>query len=314
MTNKGHSYMLGTAASAWNYWYIGDYSNQTLAQWPKRSISSKKFKATAKRDSSETFFPESTLTALIAGFAEAFNLTMPNIAYAEWFNPFFGTSSSTNESEVIQMVDSAEDGTALPLWPLIQPERNASFLVAWDDDPDAFPNNWLNGTNMYTAFLAAEAAGLPFPVVPPVNTMMNRNYNLNPTFFGCDTNLTTTKSTKSPIVLYITNSPYSAYTNYSWTQTTFSAEQLNTIFTNEFNQFTQGNGTLDNEWTQCLGCAVIDRSLEKIGMQRSEQCEKCLSKYCWDGTLNETTPTIVDPYLRLDPTLSFAEWNLTNSA
>jgi hypothetical protein len=43
---------------------------------------------------------------------------------------------------------------------------------------------------------------------------------------------------------------------------------MDDIFLNGFNQLTQGNGTLDHEWPICLGCAAIERSLEKVGMER----------------------------------------------
>jgi lysophospholipase len=144
--------------------------------------------------------------------------------------------------------------------------------------------------------------------------MLNRNYTLKPTLFGCDINLTTTKSADSPIVLYVANAPYSAYTNYTWSggAGSFNFAQFNEIFVNSFNQLTQGNGTLDSEWTTCLGCAVIDRSLAKIGMQRTKQCESLLARYCWDGTVDERTPGLFDPILATDPGLSFAEWNATS--
>jgi len=80
------------------------------------------------------------------------------------------------------------------------------------------------------------------------------------------------------------------------------------IFENSFNYMTQGNGTLDEEWPACLGCAAIDRSLEKVGMQRTEQCKSCFERYCWDGTTDEHTPGIIDPALKLDPGLGFEDW------
>jgi lysophospholipase len=112
-------------------------------------------------------------------------------------------------------------------------------------------------------------------------------------------------------VLYMANAPYSAYTNYTWTQSTFSNTQMYEIFDNSFNAFTQGNGTLDHEWSASLGCAVVERSLEKLGMKRTRQCERCFKEHCWDGTYDEREPGILDPSLPLAPGLSFAEWNAT---
>jgi lysophospholipase len=223
-------------------------------------------------------------------------------------------SSSTKQAKEIVFVDSSESNQSIPLWPLIQPARNATFLIAYEDGPDSLPYGWITGANLHNTYLAANASGLPFPIIPPVNTLQNLNYTIKPTLFGCDSNLTTTKSADSPIVLYIANAPYSAYTNYTWTggAGAFNFAQFNEIFVNSFNQLTQGNGTLDSGWTSCLGCAVIDRSLEKIGMQRTKQCKQCLARYCWDGTVDEREPGKLEPSLALNPGLTYAEWNATS--
>ena len=178
---------------------------------------------------------------------------------------------------------------------------------------DKIRQNWNNGTNLHDTYLAAEAAGLPFPVIPDATTFINRNYTTNPVFFGCDAALTTTKSTDSPIVLYLANAPYSAYTNFSFTQSAVSLSQMQDIFVNGFNQLSQGNGTLDKQWPECLGCAVIDRSLDAVGLNRTAQCSQCFKKYCWDGTSDDTPAPIVNPSLKLYPNVTFAEWNATHS-
>jgi lysophospholipase len=101
---------------------------------------------------------------------------------------------------------------------------------------------------------------------------MNKGYGTRPTFFGCDANLTNTGDLTAPIVLYLPNAPYSAHTNYSWLQESFSHEQMSVILTNSFNYATQGNSTLDKERPECLGCAAVDRSLTKVGMAWTVQC------------------------------------------
>ncbi|KAF8847197.1 hypothetical protein BDZ45DRAFT_607809, partial [Acephala macrosclerotiorum] len=72
------------------------------------------------------------------------------------------------------------------------------------------------------------------------------------------------------------------------------------------------NGTLENEWSACPGCAVIDRSLEGIGMASTKQYEKCLEKYCWDGTVDDVEPGIMNLTLLLSPDVSYEEWNATS--
>ncbi|KUJ11335.1 FabD/lysophospholipase-like protein [Mollisia scopiformis] len=314
------SFMMGTAAAAFNFWYIEDATNGTVAPFPKRSIDTT-MQGLEKRYEGQSLFPESEIQTLIEVYKSDFNLSMPEIAYSIWPNPFQvnTTNNTTSVSDSVgslaelTFVDSTETGSSLPIAGMIQPARNVSFIIAWDDDADSIPYAWDNGTNLYNAYTIANASGLPFPIIPPVATIMNRNYSLKPTLFGCDANLTTTKSTASPIVLYMTTAPYSAYTNYTWITGNFSLTQFNEIFVNSFNQITQGNGTLDSEWTTCLGCAVIDRSLSALGMPRTRQCEKCMDKYCWDGTVDDVEPEIMDPPLMLYPNISFAEWNATSA-
>ena len=187
--------------------------------------------------------------------------------------------------------------------------------MALDSDGDAWPYNWSNGTNIYNAYLAARSYNLSFPKIPTVNTIMNRGYNLRPTFFGCAVNVCADSArdlNQGPVIAYIPNSPFSAFTNYSFAQMTFSEKQMDEIFLNSFDEITQGNATWDKEWPVCLGCAAIERSREAVGIKRSSQCERCFAKYCWDGFEDERTPGIVDPPLALDPTLSFQVWNQTH--
>ncbi|KAF2154503.1 hypothetical protein K461DRAFT_265908 [Myriangium duriaei CBS 260.36] len=132
-----------------------------------------------------------------------------------------------------------------------------------------------------------------------------------PVAFGCDAKLTNSNDLRAPIVMYMPNAPYSAYTNYSYSFSSFSNEQIAVILTNSFNEVTQGNGTLDAEWPECLGCIAIDRSLAKMGIPRTAQCQGCILKYCWDGVEDDAMVSVVDLPLALDPRLNFEMWNQT---
>jgi len=242
--------MMGTATSAVNFWIIENDSNGVLAPFPKRSINSLK-RSTQLSQRNLSLFPNGTLNGLLGGFKSIFGLSAAQVDHAIWPNPFACSSSGIPRD--LNLVDSSEAGQAIPLWSQIQPVRASSFIITWDDNPDAEPYAWLNGTSIYNTYMAAKASGLPFPIVPPPRTMLNNNFTLRPTFFGCDANLTTSGTTQSLIVLYMANSPYSAYTNYTWTQSIFSNAQMYEAFENSFNAFTQGNGTLDHEWPACLG-------------------------------------------------------------
>jgi lysophospholipase len=89
------------------------------------------------------------------------------------------------------------------------------YSIAWDSNEDANPFSWNNGTNLYNTYVRANVSGIPLPIVLTPATFINKNFTTHPVFFGCNTELTTTKSPASPIIAYFANAPYSAYTNYS---------------------------------------------------------------------------------------------------
>ncbi|OJZ83665.1 hypothetical protein ASPFODRAFT_140016 [Aspergillus luchuensis CBS 106.47] len=307
------SLVIGTSAGAFNFWYLESVSNGTLGQFAKRSTTHKS--SLAKRLSKPA-----NLNGLVEAFADTFDLNLTEVAYSTFPNPFTNLSLSTGNahtSPTLKLVDGSETGQTIPLWGQIQPARNVDFIIAWDDSQDADPYSWNNGTNLYNTYLAANATGLPFPVIPSSKTMMNLNYTLHPQFFGCDANLTTTGDDRSPIVLYMANAPYSAYTNFSFWQTATSREQMKDIFVNSFDIVTQANGSWDGEWAECIGCAAVERSLKRVGMERTRQCERCFEKYCWDGELDErelyeSDPGVLNPTLILNPGVGFEVWNATN--
>ena len=318
--------MMGSSSEAENMWYIEDLSNGTLGTFAKRS----RFEAhlspsnLAKRQNNAV--PLSELEDLFDAFNETFEENATSAIYASWPNPFVGldtTTPSLRDEPYLKIVDGSEAGQGIPLWSLIQPARHLDLIFAWDDGADARPNGWNNGTNLYNTYLAAMRHGLPFPIVPTAPTFIKYNYTHRPVFFGCDVNLTTTKDPGTPIVLYLANSPYSAYNNFSFVQSTTSRAQMGEIYVNSFDLLTQGNGTLDAEWAQCLGCAAIDRSIARLGMERTLQCRSCMERYCWDGNSEPDHITgpkdgtyevtqIVDLEMVLNPGVSFAEWNATH--
>jgi lysophospholipase len=311
---------MGAAGTAVNFWYIEDVSNGSLATFTKRGIDASARPLVRRQQSSgsspEAGFPIQFLEELIDAFNESFHLPLDQLAYAWYPNPFAGLPSVSSElrGPSLKLVDASENGQAIPLWTQIQPARGSNFIIAWDDAGDAKPYAWNNGTNLYDTYVRANEAGIPFPVVPSASTFIARNYTTQPVFFGCDASLTTTKDARSPIVAYFANAPYSAYTNISYFQTNTSMAQVGEMWVNSFNQMTQGNGTLDTEWPVCLGCAAIERSLAKVGLQTTEQCQRCFDKYCWDGTSVEEYPgtETVGPSLVLDPSLGFLKWVKTN--
>lgn len=283
-------FVMATAASAWNFWYLSAMTNGTLGQFTKRGMES------------------AALDALVEevdeAFSEEWSYTVSEISNPSIPNPF------GDSEENLTLADGSEAGQAIPFLPLIQPERKVDFIMAWDDSVELEPYTWSDGRNLRETYLQAKKHGLPFPEIPPASEMLARNYTLKPALFGCNTNLTTTRDETSPIVAYFANAPYSWYSNYSWSITNMSSALANGVMENSFNLLTQANGSLSDSWTECLGCAAIDRSLSRMGLPRPQACEQCFQEHCWDGTLTAgvSDSFVLDPTLALEPTMGYTEW------
>lgn len=116
----------------------------------------------------------------------------------------------------------------MPLWPLLQRERNVDFIFAVDSSADI--QNWPNGTAFvatYEKFLSNATSDVVFPSIPDQQTyslfsgkrinfrFVNLGLNNRPTFFGCNVSNFTDYSRPPPLVVYFPHSPWTAYTNFS---------------------------------------------------------------------------------------------------
>ncbi|KAH8816564.1 lysophospholipase-like protein [Xylogone sp. PMI_703] len=195
-------------------------------------------------------------------------------------NPFFEYNSDRNpyaDSKTLTLVDGGEDLQNIPLNPVIQPFRNVDVIFAIDSSADTI-YNWPNGTAMVATYQRSLNAsiqnGTAFPSIPDQNTFVNLGLNSRPTFFGCDVaNLTG----PTPLIVYVPNSPYIVNSN------------RNAIIENGYNAATQGNGTIDSQWSTCVACAILSRSFSRTNT----------TKYCWDGTINSTNPGNYTPAFKL---------------
>ncbi|EFX04741.1 lysophospholipase plb1 [Grosmannia clavigera kw1407] len=217
-------------------------------------------------------------------------------------NPFYKYHPETNaaaEDIQLSLVDGGEDLENLPLHPLIQPFRQVDVIVAVDSSADT-DYNWPNGTALrasYDRSLGDISNGTLFPAVPDDNTFVNLGLNKRPTFFGCNaSNFTLTDGqTVPPLVVYLPNAPYSVDSNVSTFTDSYTLTLRNKIITNGFNAATQGNGTVNADWTTCLACAVLSRSFTRTNTSVPAACTTCFAKYCWNGTLNTTNYGAYEP-------------------
>ena len=220
-------------------------------------------------------------------------------------NPFYGFNNATSQiaqTTNLTLVDGGEDLQNIPLHPLIQPLRSVDVIFAIDSSADT-EYNWPNGTSLVATYerslnLSGIGNRTVFPSIPDQNTFVNLGLNTHPTFFGCDPkNLTGI----SPLVVYIPNSPYVYFSNVSTFDPTYNDTERNSIVENGYYVATRANGTADNQWPTCVGCAIISRSLNRTGTAVPEVCTQCMQRYCWNGTVNSTTPANYNPKISLTP-------------
>ncbi|KAJ4251365.1 Lysophospholipase 1 [Fusarium torreyae] len=218
-------------------------------------------------------------------------------------NPFFGwnpTKKSVNaKQEQLTLVDGGEDLQNIPLHPLIQPVREVDIIFAIDSSADT-DNNWPNGTALRATWdrVGSDIGnGTLFPSIPSAETFINERLNQRPTLFGCDADNFTLSDgqTPPPLIFYIPNAPYTAHSNVSTFDMSYSLTERDNIILNGLNGATQGNATIDKEWTTCVACAVLSRSWWKANEKVPDACNTCFDRYCWDGKSNNTAVKNYEP-------------------
>lgn len=223
---------------------------------------------------------------------------------ANYTNPFYlypESKSHYTKSKFLAIVDGGEDRQNLPLHPLIQPERNVDVIFAVDSS--ANNNNWPDGSSLVATYERSLnqkiSNGTAFPAIPDQNTFINLGLNTHPTFFGCNSsNITGTG--EAPLIVYIPNAPYTTHSNVSTFDRKYSNAERDTIILNGYNVATMGNSTRDSNWSTCVGCAMLSRSLERTNTSIPSVCGKCFEQYCWNGTIDSRKPGTYEPRLLLE--------------
>jgi lysophospholipase len=187
-------------------------------------------------------------------------------------------------------VDGGEDLQNIPLSPLIQLVRSVDVIFAVDASADT-GYRWPNGTSLVTTYersLSMIANGTSFAAIPDQTNFINQGLNTRPTFFACDINNTTSPS---PLIVYMPNAPYSAFSNITTFELSINNTQRNAIIQNGYDIATMGNGSLDSQWHTCVACAILSRSFIKTNTPVPGSCTECFNRYCWNGSLNSTAPS-----------------------
>lgn len=212
-------------------------------------------------------------------------------------NPFKDTryvmenfSTSIVDSEHLYLVDGGEDDENVPLIPLLQRDRDLDIIFAIDNSADN-KLQWPDGSSLvhtYERQFVLQGQKIAFPHIPDTNTFINLGLNKRPTFFGCNaTNMTSLKYIP-PLVVYYPNSEYSFNSNQSAFKLSYSRDQMANMISNGFEIATRNNFTDDPEFIGCIACAIMKRKQEALDLELPSECERCLARYCWDGTVDDT--------------------------
>jgi lysophospholipase len=215
-----------------------------------------------------------------------------------WPNPFYQYNIGSNQNSnytTLTLVDGGEDLQNLPLNPLTSSLRQVDVILAVDSSADT-PTAWPNGTSLVATYQRSDDGFAPsnreFPPVPDQNSFVNLGLNRWPTFFGCEAKNTTDAG---PLIVYLPNTPYSFFSNVSTFDLEYTTEERDKIIQNGYDVVTMGNASVDPQWPACLGCAILSRSFDRTKTAPPPMCVDCFKRYCWNGTVNLTTPVIFEP-------------------
>ncbi|VUC23730.1 unnamed protein product [Clonostachys rosea] len=300
------TFIQGTTACAFDAWFIDAFYK--IPVFAKRELEGRQQQQQQQQNLDDIPIPpgqeDNGLVFLVNQTAVNFNQTFNESMWGTYPNPFQDYNDDMKNVDELLLIDGSLTGETNPIRPLIIPDRQVDFIIVYEASSDA-KNNWVNGTNLINTQKSASEGNIPFPQIPDVNTMVTQNLTRQPTFFGCNA------SDNTPLVLYLPNSPWSGYTNFSYMQDSFTNNQLNSVFDNAFQLATYGNGTVDANWPACLACATIKKSLKRVNMTLPSVCTTCFNAHCWNGT--NSTASITDaetnPSLRLNSSVSFQQWN-----
>ncbi|KAE8379704.1 lysophospholipase [Aspergillus bertholletiae] len=213
-------------------------------------------------------------------------------------NPFYQYNTESSpfaQDKRLHIVDGGEGGQNIPFNPLIQRKRSVDVIFGVDSLGPS--GSWPTGSAILSTYQRTldDLANTSFPYIPDLNTIQNLGLNAHPTFFGCNSsNLTI----PAPLVVYLPNHPVTYNATTTLEDTDFSATRRDGFIANGYNVATQANGTLDSNWTTCVGCAILSRSFDRTGTTLPEACSRCFQRYCWNGTIDDGTPAPYNPSIR----------------
>jgi lysophospholipase len=246
------------------------------------------------------------------------NLVNPNYnetLFALIDNPFFNSSLAFNQSdltnyEILKLADGGLFEEVIPLDPILVPSRELDIVFAFDNSAQT-SDNWPNGESLFAteerwshSFPNDKFYGLP----SSPDEFVQLGLNTRPVFFGCNgsslitnqdnPNATVEFNILKPLLVYIPNIDVTSLSNF--TGYTLTYEERDAAIENGFEivQFQE-----EDDFAQCIGCAIIRRSEERANIEISPFCAQCFNKYCFEpeneaiaydnSTIIEVAPTSI---------------------
>ncbi|XBW34740.1 hypothetical protein QEN19_000307 [Hanseniaspora menglaensis] len=206
-------------------------------------------------------------------------------------NPFYGSqfydsdfSGSLSGNDTLFLGDGTEDGENIPLVPLLQEDREIDFLFALDSSSDT-SDDWPNGASLVNTYLRQfEKVGetISFPPVPSTEEIIAQGLNKKPVFFGCYETSVSDLAFTPPIVAYIANADYSYQSNTSTFKLKYSQEERINMIENGIQAITRNGLKDDSNYANCVACAIVKRSQDRLNLTPSTECQTCFDEYCWN--------------------------------
>lgn len=200
--------------------------------------------------------------------------------YGVYPNPFFESrlAPGLGQKENLHLIDGAAGGENVPLWPLIQPEREIDVIIVNDNSANTH-EGYPDGRSLYNTWVRSQEAGLKtMPPIPIPATMELLGLNRRPTFFGC-------QNLQAITIIYLPNRYHVFSSNISSFKLTWSRKEVFNVIANGNRIATNGR---DKSWPYCLACGLL---LKVNQGALPSGCAACLRKYCWpkDGPVINTT-------------------------
>jgi lysophospholipase len=143
---------------------------------------------------------------------------------ANILNPFYGFVGQESNLATLYLDDGGLNLQNIPLIPLLHKLRKMDAILAVDSSDDIGDGegiccgyNWPNGTSLVAAYeYALTPKGqqqLAMPYIPSLRVFAEKQLNYHPTFFGCNSKDSTNPKLIPPLIIYLPNAPYTAWSN-----------------------------------------------------------------------------------------------------